>query len=215
MLVASPEPTPATSWPYDALFSALRANATLDAAALAKLAVDAFAARYIDDRPPPSGKLGTAWLCALEVANAGALAPSLHALAQALLNGGPIARKALLVAQTGCQLKETRDNSRKPNKFGYFLWDVGSLAAALVRYGTDDAIRAAALAVQSELAGGGAIASQWRHPKDAFFDGCAGLTVFLPPEAKEIVNRLTPYYAQTQFGRGSAWLQLLQQLHAK
>lgn len=204
-LVASEELVPGHSWPYQAIYAALRDDPDRPGAALARLVVD----RYLDfySAHPPAG--GDVTKVALDLTGIGALVAATDRLAGALHADMEQVANLLWGVQRTTQQRETRGGKRQPSKFDYALWDLGSVAAALAGAATAPAaIRQAAADTVAALRPGGAVLAQG-HRGD-WFDGIGGASVYLMPPRTQ---RISPFYARLAFARETRWAQMLAAYH--
>jgi hypothetical protein len=111
--------------------------------------------------------------------------------------------------QRDTQTREAKGGKRKPSKFDFHLWDLGSLAAGIVASpNASDAVRGAASTVTAALKPGGAVLAEG-HRGD-WFDGTGGLSVYLVPPG---IQRVSPTYGQLAFARDTHWLDMLTKYH--
>jgi hypothetical protein len=217
-LVASEELVPGHSWPYGAIFGDLCACPAQNGADLARRAVERYG-EYYAANPPANGDVTKV---AVDLGRIGETARAIDALAMALCRpaeapgtsfGTPSGALAdiLWAAQYATRQRETRQGQRQPNKFDWHLWDIGSLVSELAAAaGASPALRQAATACRRALQpGAGAILAE-RH-RGEWFDGLAGLSVYLIPPGWQ---RVSPYYRELSFARDTHWSELLAAYHA-
>jgi hypothetical protein len=180
-IAASAELVPGTSWPYSAILAALRAQPAIDGVTLATRIVDAYHARYAAS--PPTLNTGDVTKVALDLARIEPIATALVAFSTELRNNMGASWRALSAAQFATFERETRKRLRvsEKTKFGHHLWDAGSLAAELIAGAAPEAVRSAASELRAALQPGpGRAVTAEAHLGD-WFDGTAGLTLYLAP----------------------------------
>jgi hypothetical protein len=204
-LVASEELVPAHSWPYKEIFGALQKTPSMEGAELAKLVVDRYASFYMNH--PPSG--GDVTKVALDLGRVHMLVEAVDQLAAALRADMRQVGDALWQAQVGTQEHETKKNTRRPNKFEYHLWDIGSLAAWLTKCGDSTAVQQASMNMVNVLSpGAGAVLAE-RH-RGEWFDGIGGASVYFMPPGRQ---RIAPSYARLAFAKDTRWAEMLSAYH--
>src|SRR6266496_2557645 len=114
--------------------------------------------------------------------------------------------EVLWKVQHTARQRETEREKRKPSKFNYHLWDIGSLAAGLARSEAVSATvkQAAADILQALLPGAGAVLAEGH--RGAWFDGIGGISVYLMPPKQE---RISPSYSKLAFARNTRWDEML------
>ena len=113
--------------------------------------------------------------------------------------------------QLQTEQKETRNDTRSPNKFQYHLWDVGTVAARLGATAANPAVQTAAQAVVQALKAGGSTVLAEGHA-GAWFDGISGVSIYMMPPKKQ--DRMSPYYATLALSTDTAWYEMLRAYHA-
>jgi len=132
-----------------------------------------------------------------------------RALADALTQDMAKHTAVIWKVQRDTQTREAKGGKRKPSKFDFHLWDLGSLAAGIVASpNASDAVRGAASGVTAALKPGGAVLAEG-HRGD-WFDGTGGLSVYLMPPG---IQRVSPTYGQLAFARDMHWLDMLTKYH--
>jgi hypothetical protein len=186
-MVASEELVPGHSWPYDTILGELRAHPEMRGADFARWVVSNYTAYYAA-HPPAAGDVTKA---ALDLAQVDALAGSVDLLAVALIAGMEHQADALWKAQSAAFQHETRKKARTPNKFDYHLWDIGSLAAALLAENAASAEvkNAAGQVVHSLQPGTGAVLAEGHRGE--WFDGIGGVTIYLMPSGEQQISPFT------------------------
>jgi hypothetical protein len=206
-VVASEELVPGHSWPYDTIFGDLRAHPTWAPAELAVHVVQQYT-DYYKAFPP---KAGDVTMVALDLGAIDKLAIPVHNLAIGLLDDMDNQADLLWQVQQQAEQRESRDYTRKPNKFSYHLWDVGSVAARLLPITGNPAVQTAAQDVAQALKVGGPTVLAEGHD-GAWFDGIGGVSVYMMPPKKQ--DRMSPYYAQLALTTDTAWHEMLCEYHA-
>jgi hypothetical protein len=203
--VASPELVPGHSWPYAAIYGALRSEPAMSGTALARLVVEKYLQFYTAS-PPAAGDVTKV---ALDLAKVDAVGAAARGLADALTQDMPRHTPVIWNVQRAAQAKEGRNGKRSPTKFDFHLWDLRSLAGGIAA-STDasDAVRSAASAVAAALEPGGAVLAEG-HRGD-WFDGTGGLSVYLVPPG---IQRVSPAYRELAFAREMHWADLLTKYH--
>jgi hypothetical protein len=204
-MVASEELVPGHSWPYQGIFGTLSANPHQAAADLAKLVVGQYVS-YYTAHPPGAGDVTQV---ALDLSGITRLAEALDTLAAALLAKMDTQADALWKAQSSSMKRETRSGDRKDTKFDFHLWDLGTLARALLTSSVESQVRAAAQSlVDLQAPGTGAVLAEGHC--GSWFDGMGGVSVYLarPP------TRISPQYGELAFARETQWGKLLSAYHA-
>jgi hypothetical protein len=204
-LVASEELVPAHSWPYARIYALLAAAPDQDGRAFAKAVVEQYV-QFYTATPPAAGDVTKV---AIDLRELGTLGRTTRVLANTLAAEMQHSANALWEVQHAAMQQETTSGKRKPNKFQYYLWDLGSItrrlaAAPLV----SAALRGAAQALTDALAPGGAVLAEGHW--GAWFDGTAGVTVYLMPPGQQ---RLSPYYSQLAFAQDAGWHAVLTAYH--
>jgi hypothetical protein len=202
-LVASEELVPAHSWPYADIYGALRDAPRQDSGAFARVAVRKYV-DYYTAHPPAGGDVAKV---AVDLDRIEAVKDLVAALAKALLDDMPRAAPALWSAQRETEQRETRSGRRAPSKFDYLLWDIGSIALKL--QATAGTVGQAATDLTRHLAPDAGAILQEGHLGD-WFDGTAGLSVYLPPPGRQ---RICAAYAQLAFAKDSGWGDMLAAYH--
>lgn len=205
-LVASEELVPGHSWPYKEIFGALRDNPKQTGGELAKLVVDRYVNFYTKD-PPAAGDVTKV---ALDLGRIDDVVKTVNQLAEALRADMSTVADALWDAQVGTRQRESQDDKRQPNKFGYKLWDIGSLATRLAESKVNStAVRQAATnTVKALSAGAGAVLAEGHY--GTWFDGIGGASVYFMPPGKQ---RVAPSYAQLAFAKDTQWDEMLSAYH--
>lgn len=205
-VVASEELVPGHSWPYDTIFGDLRVHPEWTPAELALSTVQQYT-DYYTAFPP---KAGDVTMVALNLGAVDKLAGSVGALAAALTADMDNQADLLWQVQHQVEQKESRDDTRKPNKFTYHLWDVGSLAARLGPSTANPAVQTAAHDVVMALKVGGPTVLAEGHA-GAWFDGISGVSIYMMPPGKQ--ERMSPHYAKLALARDTAWSKMLKAYH--
>jgi hypothetical protein len=200
-LVASEELVPGHSWPYDLIFGELREKPGQSGAELACAAVEKYT-KFYTENPPSAGDVTTV---ALDLGQIDFLTNKLNDLASALLSDLDQQADMFWKVQQEAMQTESRKNKRRPNKFDYHLWDIGSLAAGLAEQTTSEAIKKSASAVVQALRPGNTAVLSEGHRGD-WFSGIGGLSIYLVPPLKQ---RVSPYYSDLSLSRDTKWLNLL------
>jgi hypothetical protein len=207
-LVASAELVPGHSWPYEDIFSSLRANPDSGGADLAKLVVDRYISFY-QANPPAAGDVTKV---ALDLARIEEVVATTDRLAEVLRADMSKVGNALWDVQYAAKQHETdaQPKKRGTSKFDYYLWDLGSLAAGLAKSeGVSAAVRARADETAQALApGAGAVLAEGH--RGAWFDGTAGVSIYLVPPKKQ---RISPSYASLAFAKDTQWDEMLAAYH--
>jgi hypothetical protein len=206
-LVASEELVPGHSWPYQQIFGALRANPDQGGAEFAQLIVNRYVSFYTAN-PPAAGDVTKV---AIDLGRIEGLVHATDRLADALRVDMRKVGDLLWQAQYAAQQHETQAGNRKPSKFDYHLWDIGSIAASLtgsdavstlVKQTAVNTVEALALSAGSLLAYG--------H-RGAWFDGTGGVSVYLMPPGQQ---RISPSYSKLAFAKDTQWEEMLEAYHA-
>jgi cysteine peptidase C11 family protein len=204
-LVASSELVPGHSWPYSAIYGAVRNEPEMSGTALARLAVEQYVQFYTAN-PPAAGDVTKV---ALDLGKVESIAAAARTLADTLMQDMAKHTAVIWNAQRDTQTREAKGGKRKPSKFDFHLWDLGSLAAGIAANPTaSDAVRKAASSVTAALEPGGAVLAEG-HRGD-WFDGIGGLNVYLVPPG---IQRVSPAYGQLAFAREMHWLDMLTKYH--
>jgi hypothetical protein len=205
-LVASEELVPGHSWPYQEIFSALRANPDQGGADFARLVVDRYVSFYRAN--PPA--VGDVTKVAFDLGRIEDLVRAVDSLADALRVDMREVGDVLWQVQRATQQHETRDGTRRPNKFDYHLWDIGSLATGLTGSDVMSArVRQSATNTLMALAPGTGGVLVKGHC-GAWFDGIGGTSVYLMPPGRQ---RISPYYAKLAFANDTQWDEMLSEYH--
>jgi hypothetical protein len=141
---------------------------------------------------------------ALDLGRIDPLQNAANGLAKALLEDIGRSSVALWAAQEATQERENPKKARKPSKFDYHLWDLGSVAAALEQ--TNDvsaAVKDAAAGTAASLKPGAGTVLAEAH-EGRWFDGTSGVSIYLP-----VVNRISPWYAKLAFAADTQWHEML------
>jgi hypothetical protein len=207
-LVASEETVPGTSWPYDTILSALMQQSSLTGGTLAKLIVEQYANHYTQNSLCPV--CGDVTKVALNLAKIDTVAQALRQLAEALLSDPAQIKSVLWHAQRQTWLAESLGGQRRPNKFDFHLWDLGSVSAAIAQSTPNKTVKAAAQAVMAALQPDeeGAVLAN-RHLQD-WFSGIGGVSVYLAPRQ---MTRITKYYKDMALAADTRWGELLETYH--
>jgi hypothetical protein len=204
-LVASEELVPGHSWPYDTIFGALRTDSGRSPAELATSVVRHYTS-YYRAHPP---QVGDVTKVALDLSEVNRLAQAVASLASALSEGMDDHTDLLWSVQQKTSVKESRNHRRKPNKFDYHLWDLGTLADGLVvSDGASIAVHQAAAAVREGLAAGGPLVLAEGH-SGSWFEDIGGVSIYLMPPGQ----RMSPYYDNLAFSQDTAWSDMLKAYH--
>lgn len=206
-VVASEELVPGHSWPYDTIFGDLRAHPEWTPAELAVYVVQQYT-DYYKAFPP---KAGDVTMVALDLGAIDKLANPVHDLAASLLDDMDNQADLLWQVQQQAEQKESRNDARKPNKFSYHLWDVGSVATRLLPITGNPTVQTAAQGVAQALKVGGPTVLAEGHA-GAWFAGISGVSIYMMPPKKQ--DRMSPYYAQLALARETAWHEMLCEYHA-
>lgn len=206
-LVASEELVPAHSWPYQPIFTALRDNPEVGGTDFGELIVEQYV-NFYDASPPGAGDITKV---ALDLGQIGGLVHATDLLAESLRADMGQAGDVLWKVQRATRMRESQEGKRKPNKFDYHLWDIGSLAAALsASADTSTAIKqAAANMAQALLPAAGSVLAEGH--RGSWFDGIGGASVYLIPPGKQ---RIAKSYAKLAFARETRWHDMLSAYHA-
>lgn len=205
-LVASEELVPGHSWPYDIIFSGLRAEPTLAPRDFAARAVREYV-RFYAANPPSAGDVTKV---ALDLSQINTLSTATDNLAQALIQEMASQADVLWQAQVKTRDYETRNGKRKDNKFDFHLWDLGSLSGALAANPAASApVKETASALQQALAPGAVVVDQGHYGK--WFDGIGGTTAYLIPPGVEL--SISPYYREVEFAKASHWGKMIKAYH--
>ncbi len=209
-LVASEELVPGRSWPYDTILSKLRAHPEMSGADLATQVVQDYAAYYAANPPLLNG--GDVTKVALDLARINELCAPVQALAAALRQHMPEEYKALWAAQYEAQIQETHNKRRNPklSKFGYHLWDVGSLAVRLAEKAQQPAVKAAAAAIGPALKpGAGAVLAEAHQGE--WFDGIGGVSIYMAPPRLPVSSA----YGKLALAKDTGWGAMLKDYKAE
>lgn len=201
--VASSELVPGHSWPYAAIYGALGSQPEMSGAELATRVVEDYV-QFYSQQPPAAGDVTKV---ALDLRKIDAISRPIRELADALT--ADMANHAALIwaAQRTAMDHETNGAKRKPNKFDFHLWDLGSFAAGLAaNANASEPVRRAATAVLAALK----TTVLAEGHRGAWFDGTSGVTVYLVPPS---VQRISPYYGQLAFTKQTHWLEMLTKYH--
>lgn len=199
-LVASQELVPGHSWPYGKIFGKLIATPAMNAATLAKLIVDEYVAYYTAN-PPGAGDITKV---ALDLSRIDELRKAADEFAAAILADIDSEANPLAAAQIAARDQESRKGARKPNKFDFHLWDLGTLARRLAARNPGSAIaNASANLLQALQPGAGAVLAEG-HVGD-WFDGLGGVTAYLPMNPA----RASAHYADLGFAQDTRWPKML------
>jgi hypothetical protein len=205
-LVASEELVPGHSWPYQDIFGVLRANPEQNGADLARVVVNRYVSFYTTN-PPGAGDVTKV---ALDLGGIEELARETDRLADALRADMNKHGDALWRVQQGVRQRETESGKRRPSKFDYHLWDIGSLAVGLAE---SEAIssslqQAAARTAQAVLPGANGVLAEGH--RGAWFDGISGVSTYLIPPGQ---RRISPSYATLAFAKDTQWDEMLTAYH--
>lgn len=205
-LVASEELVPGHSWPYPQIFGALRANPEQGGADFARLVVNEYT-RFYDAKPPAAGDITKV---ALDLGRIEGLVHATDRLAEALRADMSKASAVLWQVQRSTQQRETQDGKRRPNKFDYHLWDVGSVAAGLAESDevSDLVKEAAAMTLQALAPGAGSVLVEGH--RGPWFDRIGGTSVYLMPPGQQ---RISPSYSKLAFANDTQWDEMLTAYH--
>jgi hypothetical protein len=198
-LVASEELVPAHSWPYLEIYRALRDTPEMLAADFARLIVREYVKFYTDH--PPGG--GDVTAVALDVERVDELTTAADQLAGALIDNIGTDAETLAQAQIDTRATETRKDTRKPSKFDFHLWDLGSLARRLAAGGVP-AVRACATSLLERMKNGNGAVLAEGHV-GTWFDGIGGLTIYLPQPP----GGASEHYAPLRFATETRWPALM------
>jgi Clostripain family len=187
-LVASSELVPGHSWPYSAIYGAVRNEPEMSGTALARLAVEQYVQFYAAN-PPAAGDVTKV---ALDLGKVDTIGAAARTLADTLTQDMAKHTAVIWNVQRDTQTREAKGGKRKPSKFDFYLWDLGSLAAGIA----------------AALKPGGAVLAEG-HRGD-WFDGIGGLNVYLVPPG---IQRVSPAYGQLAFAREMHWLDMLTKYH--
>jgi hypothetical protein len=205
-LVASEELVPGHSWPYQEIYGTLAQSPAQDGAAMARLIVERYVS-FFRSNPPGAGDVTKA---ALDLSKIEGPSEAVSALAAALSADMERSAELLWTTQHETRQRETRQGARKPSKFDYHLWDLGSLATALAASrDASDSVRQAASAVASSLGPDGAVLAAGHQ--GAWFDGTCGVSVYMMPPGQQ---RIAPSYSQLAFAKDTGWDKMLAAYHA-
>jgi len=199
-LVASPELVPGHSWPYTTIYGDLKNDPNQDGATLARTVVSRYVEFYVANPP----RTGDVTKVALDLGRIDPLKNAADGLAKALLEDIERSSAALWAAQESTQERENPKKTRKPSKFDYHLWDLGSVAAALgqsndASTSVKDAARDTAAALEP---GAGAVIAEGH--RGAWFDSSFGVSIYLP-----VLKRISPWYPQVAFAADTEWDEML------
>ena len=205
-LVASEEMVPAYSWPYDTIYSHLKANPDE--------LTEHFAASIVDSYLNYYRVGGDVTKVALDLTRIETLAQAVDKFATTLFNEMEKVTDWLWRAQQLARQQEARQNhkqqdTRIPNKFQYDLWDIRSLAARMVGEEISPSVRSASQGVIEALESGGPCILAEGHIGD-WFKGIGGVSVYMIPPGK---SRLSPYYSQISLSQDKHWAEMLQAYH--
>lgn len=203
-LVASEEMVPAHSWPYDTILAALRERPEMSGEELASSVVRHYV-DYYTVNPPKSADVTK---IALDLSRIDTIKDAVDRLAGALLADMPEVVNDLWAAQRLTRQAETLQETRKPTKFGFQLWDLGTLASRLVERSKSAGVARAARAVGSSIRVGGAVLAEGH--RGAWLDGTGGLSIYAPPPG---VQRLSPFYDGLDLTRDARWGEMLKAYH--
>jgi hypothetical protein len=208
-LVASEELVPGYSWPYDAILGALRVTPDMPARDLARLVVQ----RYLDfyTANPPQLNYGDVTKVALDLARVGELARAADGLAGALLNHMEEQADHLWEAQRLTRTREMLKGRRRPSKFDYHLWDLGTLAAYLAAHSQNAAVQDAAWALESTLQPGGAVVAEGHRAE--WFEGIGGVSIYAVPPGDK--RRVSPFYPDVALAKETRWREMLDAYHRR
>lgn len=206
-MVASEELVPGHSWPYDLIYGALCADPAQEPRDLAARVVHDYVG-YYSKHPPEAGDVTKV---ALDLGNLNKLAGAVNDLAVALEGAMDTHADILWRVQRESERKEGCDGKRKPNKFQFHLWDVGSVVARVEATAVNPTVQNAAQSVARALKRGGPTVLAEGHKGD-WFDGIGGVSVFMMPPKKQ--DRLSPYYARLALSTDTAWDEMLCAYHA-
>jgi hypothetical protein len=203
--VASSELVPGHSWPYSAVYGALRGHPDMRGIDLARLVVERYV-QFYTEKPPT---IGDVTKVALDLGRIDAIGSAARSLADALTQDMANQSAVIWDAQRAARTHETNGAKRSPSKFDFHLWDLGSLASGIAAsVQGSEAVRGAASAVKTALKPGDALLAEGH--RGAWFDGIGGVTVYLVPPG---VQRVSPYYGQLAFARQTHWGDMLMRYH--
>jgi Clostripain family len=203
--VASSELVPGHSWPYSAIYGALRAHPEMSRTDLGKLVVEKYV-RFYTDKPPAAGDVTKV---ALDLERIDAIGAASRQLADALTQDMADHTTVIWDVQRTAKAHETNGAKRSPSKFDFHLWDLGSLAGGIAAHANaSDSVRGAASAVTAALKNGHGVLAEGH--RGAWFEGTSGVTVYLVPPG---VQRVSPYYGELAFPQQTRWLDMLTKYH--
>ena len=203
--VASPELVPGHSWPYSAIYGALRSEPEMSGTALARLVVDKYVQFYTAN-PPAAGDVTKV---ALDLGKVDAIGVAARTLADALTQEMAKHTMVIWTVQRDRLAKEGRNGKRQPSKFDFHQWDLASLARGIAASANASAaVRTAANAVAETLTPGGAVLAEGH--RGSWFDNTGGLSVYMVPPG---IQRVSPSYGGLAFAREMHWLDMLTKYH--
>jgi hypothetical protein len=191
-MVASEELEPAYGWPYDTVLQPLVADPEMPTADWAAHIVKAYIRSYADR--PYTWPVTQA---ALNLAKLDQLTEPLDDLAQILIDRLDAVKDRMWKAQ-----------KRSANFYHHTLWDISHFCEELEKLTVRTPVRRRAEAVRKAVRTGARRLVVSESHSGAEVDRCAGVTVYLP------AWDVSRFYAELDYARDHAWLELLQAYHA-
>jgi hypothetical protein len=204
-MVASQELVPAESWPYEAIYGALKANPDFTGADLAQTITREYKAYYQEVDLKQLGADVTK--SALDLSQVETVSRTLKEMGDML--SADIETLAEVLWKAQIESRERELNGRRPSKFDMHLWDIKSLVGSLTEQSLGDALKAACREVSQSLQPGGAVLDKVHL--GSWFDGTGGVSVYLPMPSE--VPRATQFYPELHFARDTGWDHLLSVYH--
>lgn len=205
-LVASEELVPGHSWPYQDIFKSLQAEPGQSGADFATSIVNRYVSFYTAN--PPSG--GDVTKAAFNLGKVDELVSPIDQVADQLVSSPDTYADILWSVQHATRERETSQGKRKPNKFDFHLWDVGSFIGGLAASpkSSEEMIQKCRLALSSFAPGKGPILAVGHVGK--WFDGTSGFSTYLMPPEQQ---RISPAYSQLAYARDTHWYKMLRAYH--
>jgi hypothetical protein len=205
-MVASEELVPGHSWPYQDIFQNLQAQPEQSGADLATSIVNRYVSYYTAN-PPPAGDVTKA---AFDLSKIDDLVSPINQVADEVISSPDTYGEILWSVQQATRDRETSEGKRKPNKFDFHLWDVGSVVEGLAAspQSSEEMKGKCQLALSSFAPGAGPILAAGHVGN--WFDGTSGFSTYLMMPKKE---PLSAAYSKLAYARDTHWYQMLQAYH--
>jgi len=202
-LVASEELVPGHSWPYEDIFKSLQSEPDQTGAELAPAIVNRYVSYYTAN-PPGAGDVTKV---AFDLSKIDELVSPVDQVAEQLVSAMDTYGEVLWSVQHATRDQETRQGKRRPNKFEFHLWDVGSVIKGLAAAPETSAQlrQSCETALSSFTPGEGPILAAGHT--GAWFDETSGFSTYLMPPQEQ---RISPAYSQLAYARETHWYEMLQ-----